>query len=142
MSDGDRDRSSDLHRRPFSRRGVIVGLALYVAWMAVLLGGLFWGRAATFRSYGDRAAIADWRAFREEMSRIGAQGPVRRRAPQSHEPPALVLMRDYFGVSLVATLVFGTLLFAMLLGAIRGAFSRDYVPYDDPTSPHGSNNAS
>ncbi len=46
--------------------------------------------------------------------------PVRRKAPSSDEPPALVLMRDYFGVMLSGAVLFGSLLFAVLAIALRG----------------------
>jgi hypothetical protein len=62
------------------------------------------------------------------MERISQEGPVKRRVPKSQEPPALRLMRDYFGVSLAATVVFGSLLFVMVMGAVRGAFTADFEP--------------
>jgi hypothetical protein len=62
------------------------------------------------------------------MERISKEGPVKRRVPASQEPPALRLMRDHFGVSLGAAIVFGTLLFVMVMGAVQGAFSADFEP--------------
>lgn len=109
-------------------RTSIAWLVCYVAWMALLLGGLFWARQTAFRVYGGVAAQADWNQFRDDMARLARDGPVERRPPKSPEPPALVLMRDYFGVSLVGAVVFGSLLFAMLMGATRGAFTRDFEP--------------
>jgi hypothetical protein len=103
-------------------------LVLYAVWMTLLVGGLFWGRHTALRQYAGAQARSEWEDFRQEMARIGKEGPVERRMPKSDEPPALVLMRDYFGVSLAAALIFGTLLYVMLVGAIYGAFSRDYTP--------------
>ena len=43
----------------------------------------------------------------------------------SDEPPSLVLMRDYFGVMMMAAIVFSSLLFATLAIAARGALWRE-----------------
>ena len=108
-------------------------LLLYAAWMSLLVGGLFAARQAVMRAYGGAEAKRQWEQFREDMARLSKEGPVERRPPKSPEPPALRLMRDNFAVCLTATLVFGTLLFAMLAGAVRGAFAPDAPPRDDPT---------
>jgi hypothetical protein len=105
-----------------------VWLILYVMWMSLLVGGLFWGRSTALRAYSGPQAQAQWQSFREDMERISKEGPVKRRVPESGEPPALRLMRDYFGVSLAATIVFGSLLFLMAMGAVRGAFTTDFEP--------------
>ena len=108
-------------------------LLLYVAWMSLLVGGLLAARQAVMRVYGGTEAKRQWEQFREDMTRLSKEGPVERRPPKSLEPPALRLMRDNFGVCLTATLVFGSLLFAMLGGAVRGAFAPEPPPRDDPT---------
>jgi hypothetical protein len=107
-------------------------LLLYLAWMSLLVGGLFAARQSVTRVYGGAEAQRQWEQFRDDMARLSEEGPVQRRPPKSPEPPALRLMRDYFAVCLTATLVFGTLLFAMLAGAVRGAFSSEAPPRDDP----------
>ncbi|HJQ81746.1 MAG TPA: hypothetical protein VJ828_17410 [Lacipirellulaceae bacterium] len=57
-------------------------------------------------------SIRQWEAWREDVRQQDEQpGPVRRRVPKSAEPPALVLMRDYFAVSLVGAVLFMTLLY-------------------------------
>lgn len=108
-----------------------VWLAMYLVWMALLVGGLAWGRQAALRAYSGAEAKQQWEEFRRDMARLSQQGPVERRQPASAEPPALVLMRDYFAVCLAATLVFGSLLFVMLAGAVRGALSSDFQPHRD-----------
>ena len=47
-------------------------------------------------------------------------GPVRRRVPKSTEPPALVLMRDYFGVSLIGAVLFTTVLYWVIAWFVMG----------------------
>lgn len=99
--------------------------------MGTVFGGLYWGRQASFRAYSGLEAQSDWNRFRDDMARLSKEGPVERRRPKSPEPPALVLMRDYFGVSLAAAAVFGSLLFVMLMGAVRGALTHDFEPQAD-----------
>jgi hypothetical protein len=111
-----------------------VWFLLYVVWMSLLVGGLFWGRSTAMRAYSGPEAQAQWQSFREDMERISHEGPVKRRVPESREPPALRLMRDYFGVSLAATIVFGSLLFVMVMGAVRGAFTADFEPKNSGAS--------
>ncbi len=50
-------------------------------------------------------------------------GPVRRRTPKSVEPPALVLMRDYFAVCAVISVVLCTVLFGTVMLLVRGIAS-------------------
>jgi hypothetical protein len=109
-------------------RTFLISLGLYLAWVALLVGGLFWGRHVALREYATPDAQAEWQEFREDMKRISQEGPVKRRPPASDEPPALLLMRDHFGVCLGATLVFGSLLYGMIWGAARGAFTADVAP--------------
>ena len=109
-------------------RTAIASLGLYVVWMSLLVGGLFWGRHVTFRDYAGPEARAKWQQFRDEMKRVSEDGPVKRRPPASDEPPALRLMRDHFGVSLGATIVFGSLLYAMIWGALWGVFNTGAGP--------------
>jgi len=67
-------------------------------------------------------SLAGWEAWREDVRQQQVQpGPVQRRVPKSSEPPALVVMRDHFEVSLFAAVLFSTMLywvFAWFLMAI------------------------
>ena len=71
------------------------------------------------------AAHSQWRTWREDVRQgRDPQGrSVARRIPGSAEPPALVLLRDYFPVCLVAAIGFSSLLYAItawfLVGALR-----------------------
>jgi hypothetical protein len=105
-----------------------LGLVLYFVWMSLLLGGLFWGRRVALREYAGAEAQSQWQEFRDDMQRISEEGPVKRRPPSGAEPPALRLMRDHFAVCLGAALLFGSLLYGMIYGAARGAFSADVAP--------------
>ena len=107
------------------RAAHLVWLAAYLATIAALILGLLAVRRTTLHEMDTPEARAQWQAWRDAPVNQDGPGPVRRRPPSSDEPPALVLMRDYFGVVMSASLVFGSLLFAAIMLAVRGAFSRD-----------------
>jgi hypothetical protein len=66
-------------------------------------------------------SIREWESWREDVRQQDeARGPVRRRVPKSAEPPALVLMRDYFAVSLIGAVLFMTLLYWVIAWFVRG----------------------
>lgn len=66
-------------------------------------------------------SIRQWETWRDDVRQQGDEaGPVRRRVPKSTEPPALVLMRDYFAVSLIGAVLFMTLLYWVIAWFVRG----------------------
>jgi hypothetical protein len=70
-------------------------------------------------------SIADWQAWRDDVQRQqGQTGPVQRRVPKSAEPPALVMMRDHFGVSLAGVVLFGTILYWVVAWFVLGVTKR------------------
>lgn len=102
----------------------LLWLAAYCALMATIVGVMVRVRSAAMQSFGTEDAQAEWDAWRadaEEMSE--GKGPVRRRPPQSAEPPALVLMRDHFGVCLGLALVLSSLLYGTAMFFLRGIVS-------------------
>jgi hypothetical protein len=107
------------------RRGNLLWLAAYLIVATSLVLVMLQVRRVTLRSLSTPEARAEWNAWRESPPNVRTDLPVRRRAPSSDEPPALVLMRDYFPVMMAASVVFGSLLFAAIMMAARGALSRD-----------------
>jgi hypothetical protein len=100
----------------------LLWVAAYIAWMAALAGGMMYARRQAIALYGSPAAQSEWDTWRADAQKLAAgAGPVRRRAPRSAEPPALVLMRDHFGVCLSLVLVLNSVLFATLVLLVRGA---------------------
>ena len=95
-------------------------LAAYLATVTALVAGTFAARRSALRELSTAQATAEWRQWREAARKETTSGPVRRRLPESTEPPGLVLLRDHFTVVLTAAIVFGSLLFAMAMFAIRG----------------------
>jgi hypothetical protein len=51
------------------------------------------------------------------------RGPVKRDVPKSEEPPALVLMRDFFGVMLAGALLFTSMLYWILAWFLTGIWT-------------------
>ena len=96
----------------------------YFAVIALVLCGVMYGRRQALEIYGSNDAQAEWDAWREDARKMAEQpNPVKRRAPKSVEPPALVLMRDYFAVCLGLALVLSTVLFGTFMVLVRGALS-------------------
>ncbi len=83
---------------------------------------MVYGRAKTMATYGTPTAQAEWDAWRADAKKMAEEpGVVKRREPKSIEPPALVLMRDHFGVCLSIALVLSTVLFGTFMILVRGA---------------------
>lgn len=98
-------------------------LAAYIVVLALVTAGLFYSRHQAFQTYGTGAARSAWTAWREDVAAAQETGSVRRRIPKSTEPPALVLMRDYFPICLTASLLLTSVLFATFMLFIRGVFA-------------------
>ena len=106
-----------------SKREKVAWLAVYLLTMAGVVSGIFALRQRTLAAMSTPEARAEWDAWRTEATKQSTEGPVRRRIPKSIEPPALVLMRDYFPIMLTGGVFFTTLLFIALAWAIRGSFA-------------------
>ena len=100
-------------------------LLAYITVMALLSGGMAYGRWQAMRTYGTEEAQADWTTWRitTAVEEAYGTGPVKRKMPKSAEPPALVLMRDHFASCLALSLVLTSVLFGTFMVLIRGAMS-------------------
>jgi len=99
-------------------------LLAYVAAIGLVLGGLFYGRSQALATYSGAAAQTDWDQWRADATQMAqGAGPVKRRAPQSAEPPALVLMRDHFAACLGLAVLLSSVLFGTFMFFIRGALA-------------------
>ena len=92
------------------------GLLVLITGYLLMLGAIAWSlmvaRDWALAELTTAESRRDWDAWRADVRQQDEQaGPVRRQVPKSAEPPALVLMRDYFAVSLVGALLFMTLLY-------------------------------
>lgn len=110
------------------------GLVAWALLMALVAWGMDRGRQAALATYQGENARQQWEQWRSEVTRQQAEGsPVQRRIPKSAEPPALVLMRDYFWECLVGAWVVSTGLGLSLFFFVRGALlSPTWRPIEDP----------
>jgi hypothetical protein len=97
-------------------------LFAYLLIIALVVGAVIYGRQRALEVYGSAAAQGEWDQWRADAREMAEQpSTVKRRAPQSVEPPALVLMRDYFAVCLAGALILSTVLFGTFMVLVRGA---------------------
>jgi hypothetical protein len=102
----------------------LLWLVAYLAVMATIVGVMLRVRSTAMDSYGTADARAEWDSWRADAQEMAeGSGPVKRRPPKSPEPPALVLMRDHFGVCLALALVLSSLLYATAMFFLRGVIA-------------------
>src|SRR4051812_7409126 len=90
-----------VNRSPKTSSVNLIWLLAYFVLIGLIIGGALYGRRQALEVYGSKQAQSEWDEWREDANRMAQQpSPVKRRAPRSVQPPALVLMRDYFGVCL------------------------------------------
>lgn len=107
---------------PPKRVTIAIWLVAYAIFITSIIAGLLYGRRQALTVYGTAQAQAEWDTWREDASHMAAgPGPVKRRPPKSPEPPALKLMRDYFGICLALAVVLSTILFATFMFFLHGA---------------------
>jgi hypothetical protein len=98
----------------------------YAALMGVVTWSMFAARDRAIEQLSTPQSVAQWQAWREDVQQQQATpGPVQRRVPKSSEPPALVLMRDYFAVSLFGAMLFSTALYWVIAWFVTGILSRN-----------------
>jgi len=94
----------------------------YLAVMALVVTGVMYGRRQALLIYGSQEAQGEWDAWREDAKKMAEEpAVVSRRQPKSTEPPALVLMRDYFGICLAGAVLLSSVLFGTFMVFVRGA---------------------
>ena len=97
----------------------------YAAMSCVIVWLMVAARDRAIQQLSTPQSLAQWQAWREDVRQQQTErGPVQRRVPKSSEPPALVLMRDYFAVSLVGALLFSTALYGVIAWLVTGMMSR------------------
>ena len=75
-------------------------LTAYVVFLASVIAGVFYGRRQALAIYGSSAAQAEWDAWDDAKKMAEEPQSVKCRVPWHAQPPARVLMRDYFAVCL------------------------------------------
>lgn len=99
----------------------------YVGLMIGIVATMYWQRQKVLNELASPAAMAEWQTWRNDVQKEQAHpGPVARRVPKSIEPPALVLMRDYFTVSLIGATFFTSILYWLIAWFVTGTLQSDY----------------
>ncbi len=121
MTTAENESSAGSKRQSLYRATAIV---VYLLLMAAVIVGLRQARDWSIQTFSPTEARTDWQKFRDDTAQSNHQSPVQRRVPRSVEPPALVLMRDYFVICNVISIVLTTALYGaitfMVLGVLRG----------------------
>src|SRR3954463_9480557 len=94
----------------------------YLVLLAVVVSSMLWERHVILSELSTAESKADWESWRSDVRQEQTTpGPVERRIPKSDEPPALVLMRDYFTVSMFGATFFTSILYWIMAWFISGA---------------------
>jgi|GEM_PF-3503376 hypothetical protein len=122
-------------------RGLALNIFSGLLFLATTLGvvvGLVQSRAWIRETYGDGTAQDQWNTWVSDVKQTKKDGDssVARRVPKSAEPPGLVLMRDYFAVCLIISLVLSLALATVFNFMVRGVLSGGgKVSLDDDEPP-------
>ncbi len=93
----------------------------YVALMIAVVWSIYAARDWARINLSTSESTAAWETWREDVrASQNHPSPVQRRVPKSAEPPALVLTRDYFAVSLGGAMFFSSLLYWVLAWFVTG----------------------
>lgn len=103
-------------------RFLLVALIGWLLLIGAVTTAFSFARNAALSTLGTEEVQGQWDTWRQEArEQAGGKGPVKRSIPKSAEPPALVLMRDYFAVSLTAALVLSSSVYVSFAWFLRGA---------------------
>ena len=98
----------------------------YAALSGVVVWSMFAARDQAIQELSTPQSVAQWQAWRDDVRQQQTEpAPVQRRVPRSAEPPALVLMRDYFAVSIFGAVLFSTALYWVIAWFVTGMLSAD-----------------
>jgi hypothetical protein len=113
-----------MNRGLFTTRWFAFSTAVYALLMTAVVATMLVARQSSIRKLSSPESLASWREWRQDVQeQQGQAGPVQRRVPKSNEPPALIMWRDYFAISLTAAVVFTTLLYWIISWFVRGMFT-------------------
>jgi hypothetical protein len=103
-----------------------VGYALVVIG---IVAAMFYSRSSVLANVTSPEAQQEWNDWRTEAAKQdGTHGPVQRSTPRSGEPPALVLMRDYFAGSTIGLLLPVSALYGFFAWVICGLIYQSPTP--------------
>lgn len=112
---------------------------LYVSLLAAVVGGSYYARSWALSVYASPEAQAQWDEWRAGAAKLSSEGPVKRRAPKSDKPPALILATTYFKTCLTIALVLTTVLFATAALFVHGVWTSPGAARNEPRrTPRGA----
>jgi hypothetical protein len=110
-----------VNQRGSTARWYWASAACYAVVLAGVVWGLFAARNWALAELATPQSTAQWEAWRADVRAAQDQPtPVQRAVPKSAEPPALVLMRDYFRVALGGAILFSSVLFWICSWLLHG----------------------
>jgi hypothetical protein len=117
-----------MDRRPATPRWITLSVAVYALLMTVLVATMIIARQSSIHRLSAPESLASWREWRNDVQQQqGQSAPVQRRVPESQEPPALVMWRDYFAIMLIAAVVFISVLYWIIVWFLRGMLTAQPV---------------
>jgi hypothetical protein len=117
----------------------LLWFAAYLMTMAALILALVVVRGRVVANLSSPESLADWQRWKDETQQESGTtnvGPVQRIPVKSDEPPALILMRDYFAAILAVALLISSFLFGFLMIVIRGVWAGGRMPAQ--VDPHNA----
>jgi hypothetical protein len=119
-----------------------LSVTIYVMVVTCVIWGLFSARRWALADLATPASAVEWEAWRADVrAQQDRASPVSRAVPKSTEPPGLVLMRDYFGTSLVGAIVFSSVLFWVCAWLLHGMLTGGNVVDGRDRAPHARSGA-
>jgi hypothetical protein len=96
----------------------------YAAVLVAVIVATYKTRIWAIEQLATPKSLAEWQTWRDDVrQQQDRPGPVQRRVPKSSEPPALVMMRDHFGVSLAGAVLFSTMLYWVVAWFVMGVMN-------------------
>lgn len=109
-----------------SKKYLAIAAVVYFIVLVTLVGGMYFMRQSVLRTLSTPEARGDWQQWRSDVEQQQEEPlAVARRVPKSEEPPALILMRDYFVTCLIGATLFVSLLYWAFAGMVIGALAAD-----------------
>ena len=103
----------------------VLSVIVYFLVSAGLVVWLVQVRTWSIENQDNPQARAEWERWRKVAAEPATtEGSVARQVPKSAEPPLLLMMREYFVMSVAAILFFWTALFVPLVLMLRGVISQ------------------
>lgn len=113
--------------------------ALYLAGIVFVVVGLWNGRLWAIREFEQEESIAEWKEWQQKTEADSESGttPVQRRPAASDEPPTLALLRDHFGITTLALITLGSVVYWtgswLLCGILFGSAEKSTSDIDATT---------